>query len=253
VATTDAAGRFTIRTRLVHDNLVRGYVAADPARHIAAGASDLTPVVARAALSSFVAPATGVVNRWWRMDGRSAPGSLRTMLWVWNGSFWTSQSFGPAAADGTFTRWWKPTSTGTHRLRLELSGPFNSNLPIERQVSVAVRSLQTVPTYLDGRTGSTTGSIVRRSTQMSTFGHLRVRHGNGVVGPFVRQVVSIQARPVGAGAWRQVGTATTTSSGYFHARWLMPYTDDSEVRIAYTSPYETIRSTVLDQGVVDVR
>ncbi len=108
------------------------------------------------------------------------------------------------------------------------------------------------PTYLSGRTAPTTATVVRQGTKMSTYGHLSVVYNSGTTGPFAKQKVLVQIRPrsnPGAG-YSTVASAITSSTGYFYANWNIPY--DADVRVAYLSPYQYIRSSYRWLAFVDV-
>lgn len=109
------------------------------------------------------------------------------------------------------------------------------------------------PTYLSGRAAPTTATVARPGSKMSTYGHLSVVHNSGKTGPFAKQKVLVQIRPLnnpGAG-YRTVATATTSSTGYYYANWNIPY--DADVRVAYLTPYQYIRSSFRYLARVDVR
>lgn len=188
---------------------------------------------------------TAYVNEWWRLDGTVNPGKLWNKLLV-NGK--SSGSFGYSAANGTFTRWWKPTTPGTYTLRIQLG------TSTYREFNVTVKSKQTVPTYLDGTVTATNGGTVYRGSTMSSYGHLRVRQNSGKIGPFANQRVAVQVSSVENTAWRTVTTSgPTTSTGYFSVHWAMPYQHNTSVRFVYTSPYSTIKGASLARGTVVVQ
>ena len=54
---------------------------------------------------------------------------------------------------------------------------------------------------------------------------------------------------VGAG-YSTVATATTTRTGYYYANWNIPY--DADVRVAYLTPYQYIRSSFRYLALIDV-
>jgi hypothetical protein len=198
---------------------------------------------------------TAYVNEWWRLDGTVNPGRLWTDLEIQNGPGWKSLgSFGYSAADANFTRWWKPTRTGTYQLRIELGqAGVQPNGPQYRQFSVTVKSKQAVPTYLEGTVAATNGGAVYRGTTMSSYGHLKDRYSNGHIGAFAGQRIAIQVSSA-HNAWRTIATSgPTTSTGYFSVHWPMPFTEPTTVRYVYTSPYITIKSALLNLGVVDVK
>jgi hypothetical protein len=108
------------------------------------------------------------------------------------------------------------------------------------------------PTYLSGRTAPTNTTVARPGTKMSTYGHLSVVYNSGTTGPFAKQTVRVQIRPRSnpAAGYSTVATATTTSTGYFYANWNIPY--DADVRVAYLTPYQYIRSSYRYLALIDV-
>lgn len=204
----------------------------------------------------LVRSSTAYVNKWWRVDGTATPGNLWHELQIGPGE--SSGSFGYSASNGTFTRWWKPTRTGTFLLRVELGqAGVQPNGPQYRDFTVAVKSKQTVPTYLDGIVAPTSGGTVYRGTTMSSYGHLRARYSSGKIGPFAGQRVAIQRRSGSSGPWYTIATsAPTTSNGYFLMRWPAPSGGPVQspatapVRFLYLSPYETIKDATLDKGSI---
>jgi hypothetical protein len=224
------------------------------------GTSDTVEAVVHATAQSAVQvvrllrSSTAYVNEWWRLDGTVNPGRLWTDLQITNGPGWKSTgSFGYSAANATFTRWWKPTRTGTYKLRIQLGeSGVQPNGPQYREISVTVKSKQTVPTYLDGTVAPTNGGTVYRGTTMSSYGHLKARYSTGRIGPFAGQRITVQASHV-PGIWTTVATSGPTSAtGYFLVHWPMPFTEATTVRFVYTSPYVTIKSATLNLGFIDV-
>jgi hypothetical protein len=138
-------------------------------------------------------------------------------------------------------------------LRIELGqAGVQPNGPQYRQFSVTVKSKQAVPTYLEGTVAATNGGAVYRGTTMSSYGHLKDRYSNGHIGAFAGQRIAIQVSSA-HNAWRTIATSgPTTSTGYFSVHWPMPFTEPTTVRYVYTSPYITIKSALLNLGVVDV-
>jgi hypothetical protein len=253
-ATTDSAGRYKVLVPFTVNTTMRA-VTPDTSAY-RGSSSGLVTAYIRAGLVRLVNSSTGYVNVWWRISGLAYPGHLWTTLAYWNGSAWVdTQSFGYSAADGSFTRWWKPAAPGTFRLRISLSNSQVEGTPIVREKTVTVTSKQTQPTYLSGVVGPTSDPVPVVGSKMSTYGHLKVRYTTGAVGPLANQNVLVQARrlttPVGP--WDNVAGARTTSTGYYYTNWNVGYPEDLEVRVVYTSPYVTIKSAVLNLGVIDVR
>ncbi len=108
------------------------------------------------------------------------------------------------------------------------------------------------PTYLTGRAAPTNTTVARPGSKMSTYGHLSVVYNSGKTGSFAKQTVLVQIRPLsnpGLG-YHTVATAVTTSAGYYYANWNIPY--DADVRVAYLTPYQYIRSSFRYLARVDV-
>jgi hypothetical protein len=243
-ATTDAAGRyravvpFTINTTM--------YAASGQTAAYHGSVSGLVTAHIRASLIRLVNSSTAYVNQWWRIDGQAFPARMWTAI---------GNSFGYSAADGTFTRWWKPTTTGTFDIEITITTNQVDGVPIIRHKTVTVLSKQTQPTYLSAVVGPTSDPVPVIGSQMSTYGHLKVRYTNGTVGPFANQYISLEARQLTnpIGSWENLAGVKTTSTGYFYMNWNIGYADDLEIRVVYTSPYVTIKSALLTLGVVDVQ
>lgn len=119
------------------------------------------------------------------------------------------------------------------------------------------------PTWLDGVARPTAPTtMIRIDTRMSAFGHLRVLYGTGKVGPYAGQRVKVQlveaVEPEPSGpAYTTVGTATTTSTGYFFTNW-SPGAEyfrntDVSVRLVFSEAYTTVTPSVLELGVIHVQ
>lgn len=252
--TTGTNGRYRVGIPFTRTTTVRA-VAAATTTH-AGSQSRIVTSRRYASMPRLSASPAASVNQWWKVTGTAYPGKLWTDLWVWDGTAWRpTSSFGPSAADGTFARWWKPSAPGTFRLKLTVGsgGVALENTPLIRELTVRVTSLQTQPTYLDGHVGPTSAAVVTQGTRMSSYGHLRVRHTTGALGPLAGQAILIQVRPEPTAPWENRGSARTTSTGYLYTNWDMPFGHDVEVRYVYTSPYVTIKDTLLNLGTVHVQ
>lgn len=108
------------------------------------------------------------------------------------------------------------------------------------------------PTFLDGRAAVTDGSVVRPGVLMSTWGHTRIQYRTGRVGRLADQKALVQIRVNGGPDWDTVATVGPTSeeTGYFIAHWHLdvPKRATVEVRTAYLSPFESVRSSWLYRG-----
>ena len=199
---------------------------------------------------SIQAPATGYVNQWLRFDAKTTPGDQWSDLLKPHGSGWvTTGSFGYTTPAGQLTRWWKPAAPGTYTLRL-WAGALNFDY---EELTIAVTSKQTIPTYLDGTVGSTSGGTVYRGTQMTAQGHLKVRYSNGTIGPFANQRVRLAARPAGNVNWStDLGTVTTNANGYFLRHFAMPYKTNTDIRFLYFSPHVTIKTSGIVKSNIKV-
>ena len=212
------------------------------------GAATSGKATARKALlmSSLTAASTAYVNAYWKVSGSAFPGKLWTTLDFWNGSAWQpTQSFGLTAADGSYARYWKPTRTGTFRLRVTVSGEPLDNSPWSREVSVTVRQLPQQPTYLDGVVAPTAGPPVKFQTMMSIYGHLRIRRTDGTLGPLANEAVEVLAKRPADATWSSVGGSRTTSSGYYYTNWWVPFQagDTFSVMVRYTTALPRAAST----------
>jgi hypothetical protein len=204
-----------------------------------------------ASLSPLTASPVAYIGRWWRVAGTAFPARLTTSLDLWAGSQWVSTlSIGQPAADGTFTRWWKPTAAGSYRLRIQFgTDPRIVNTPLFRELTVTVRPR---PTTITGTAGPTVATVIRRGAKMSTYGHLSVMYTTGKTGPFAGQQIVVQVRPRSnpSAGYSTIATATTTSTGYYYANWNV--IQDVDVRVAFLSPYQSIASSYRWLRVVDV-
>lgn len=188
---------------------------------------------------------TAYVNEFWRVDADTLPWTLwndlqkpTTAGWVTTGSFGYSNSL------TEMTRWWKPVSTGTYNLRLQLGkSGYQSNGPMYKSLQVTVKSKQTIPTYVDATVKVVNGGTVYADTPMTAYGHLKVRYSNGTIGPFANQRILIQGRAHGDTAWYwNLGSVTTDSNGYFVRHWELGTHQDTDIRFLYLSPHVTIKN-----------
>jgi len=197
--------------------------------------------------------ASGVV-RYWTYQGVQAPSPGRTVV-----IRTPNRSLSP-------TSWVAGTALAT--TKTDAQGRFSVSLPVGvTQYVIAdvpgtttlgyvftpnVKAVVYQPTSLSGRVAPTTATVVRPGTKMSTYGHLSVTYTTGRTGPFPTQQVLVQARPranPGAG-YGTVASAITSRTGYYYANWTARY--DADVRVAYLSPYQNIRSSYRWLALVDV-
>ena len=198
---------------------------------------------------------TAYVNEFWRVDGTTLPWTLWNDLQKPTTAGWvTTGSFGYSNALGQITRWWKPVSTGTYNLRVQLGkNGYQTNGPLYESVQVTVKSKQTIPTYVDATVKPTNGGTVYADTPMTAYGHLKVRYSNGTIGPFANQRVLVQARAHGETAWsRDLGAVTTDSNGYFLKHFEMGTNVDTDIRFLYLSPYVTIKNGSIIKSNIQV-
>lgn len=249
-AYADAAGRY--RFRLAISAPVTFWVKTyDNATYGAARSSNVTARVL-ASLSPLSASSRAYIGRWWGVSGTALPATnkMNTTLFRWDGTQWVStNSYGPPGANGAFSRWWKPTTAGSYRMRVELSGQGPDNTPLSREIGVTVTAR---PTYLTGTADATNATVIRPGTKMSTFGHLTAMYTTGATGAFAGQQVVIQTRPRGQTTvpYTTVATATTTSTGYYYANWTAR--SDVDVRAAFVSPYQSVGSVFHYIRAIDV-
>jgi hypothetical protein len=249
-ARTDTTGRYRFQLSISAPVLFR--VEVGRSADYGAAVSDTVTARVLASLSPLTASARGYIGVWWRVSAKAFPTTVFTNLQRWDGASWIStQSFGSPAADGSFTRWWKPDTAGTYRLRIELAGTGPDNLPIDREVSPVTVTAR--PATITGSAGPTSATVIRPGTKMSTYGHLTAMYTTGVTGPFAGQKVVVQTRPHGQTSvpYSTVATATTTSTGYYYANWFAR--SDVDVRVAFISPYQSVGSAFRWLRVVDVR
>ena len=248
-ARTDANGRYRFQVAISAPVSLRAEVDPD-ADH---GGSSSSVVTARvlAQLSPVTASDRGYVGVWWRVTGKAFPTSLVTFVEMLDGTQWNPIWFGGMAADGSFTRWWKPATAGTFRLRVELRGTGADNLPIAREVRPVTVTAR--PAYLTGVAGATSATVIRPGTRMSTFGHLSAMYTTGRAGAFAGQKVLVQTRPRGQTSlpYTTVATATTSNTGYYYVNWTVQ--KDVDVRVAFISPYTSVGSAFTYVRAVDVR
>jgi hypothetical protein len=176
------------------------------------------------AMSYLTAAPIAYVNTFWKVSGTAFPGKLFTSLEYWNGTAWEStQSFGSTAANGSYARYWKPTRTGTFRVRATVSGDRLDNSPWRREISVTVKQLPQQPTYLNGTIAPTAGPPMKYLTKMSSFGFLKLRKADGTIGPLANGYVEVLAKRPADSAWTSVGGSATASNGYFYNNWWVPF------------------------------
>ena len=245
----DAQGRYRFQLTISAPSDFR--VDVDPTTTHAVAQSETLRARLLAQLSPLTASNRAYVGVWWRVSGRVFPTAVFTYLRLYDGVTWSwTQSFGPPAADGTFARYWKPTTTGTYGLMVDVSGSGPDNLPIQRYVGPVVVTAR--PTTLTGTAGATNATVIRPGTKMSTFGRLSAMYTTGATGPFASRQVLVQTRPRGRIAipYSTVATATTTSTGYYYTNWTAR--QDVDVRVAFLSPYQSVGSAFRYVRAVDV-
>ncbi len=248
-ATTDSTGRYRVMIAITAP--VTFLATVDPTTAYGEARTGEVTANVLASLSPLTAASVAYIGRWWRVSGTAFPVRLYTHLLLWSGSEWVSTtSVGQPAADGSFTRWWKPTTAGSYRLRVVFgTDPRIVNTPLFRELTVTVRAR---PTTITGTADPTVATVVRTGTKMSTYGHLSVMYTTGKTGPFAGQQVVVQIRPrcnTDAG-YSTIATVTTTSTGYYYANWNV--IQDVDVRVAFLSPYQSIASSYRWLRVVDV-
>jgi hypothetical protein len=222
-AKTDSTGRYRATVAFTQ-NTTLSAIAPATASYGPAYWADYVTAHKLLAMSYLTAAPIAYVNTFWKVSGTAFPGRLFTSLEFWNGTAWEStQSFGFTAANGSYARYWKPTRTGTFRVRATVSGDRLDNSPWRREISVTVKQLPQQPTYLSGTIAPTAGPQVKYQTKMSNFGFLRIRKADGTIGPLVNGSVQVLAKRPADSAWTPVGGSTTTSSGYFYNNWYVPF------------------------------
>jgi len=200
--------------------------------------------------------ASGVV-RYWTYQGVQAPSPGRTVVIRTPDTTVNGRDWFPGTALATTTT----DAEGRYSVTLPIGStqyviadvPGTTTLgyvftPFVSPVLAAVYH----PTYITGRAAPTTATVIRPGTKMSTYGHLSVVRNDGSTGPFAKQKVVVQLRPrsnPGAG-YSTVASATTTSTGYYYTNWTAQY--DADVRVAYLSPYQYIKSSYRWLALVDV-
>ncbi|WP_432944050.1 hypothetical protein ACQPXM_01810 [Kribbella sp. CA-253562] len=234
-AKTDATGRFRTTAAFTQNTTLRAYTAASG--NYVEQVTEYRTAHKLIAMSYLSALPTAYVNGWWKVSGSAYPGKLHADLQVFNGTAWvTTPSYGPIPANGVYSRYWMPTKAGTYRLRVWVHGERVDNSP-SREVSVKVTALPKAPTYIVGAVvAPTAGLPIHRDSTMSTYGTLKYRRADGSLGPVGNQVVEVHARPVGQTAWSRVGTARTTTSGYFFTRWGVPFQIGQSFQVMLTYP-----------------
>jgi hypothetical protein len=195
--------------------------------------------------------AVGTV-RYWTAGGDLAPSPGRTVyvrskppLEHWSG--------------GTLLATTTTDAYGRYSVRLPITSPTWVHIEIPSTPTLGwflTKGDETYmyhPTFLTGTAAPTTSTTITYGTTMSTYGHLRVTHDDGSIGPLPGQKVLVQTRPKSnpTGPYGTVATATTTSTGYYYANWKA--TVDADVRVAYLSPYKTITSAYHWIRSVDVQ
>jgi hypothetical protein len=197
--------------------------------------------------------ATGVV-RYWTYQGVQAPSPGRTVMIrtpdrMLSPTSWVAGTVLATTKTDSQGRYSVPLPIGvTQNVIADVPGTTTLGYVFTGQVKAVVYQ----PTFLTGRVAPTTATVVRPGTKMSTYGHLSVTYTTGRTGPFPTQQVLVQARPranPGAG-YSTVASAITSRTGYFYANWTARY--DADVRVAYLSPYQNIRSSYRWLALVDV-
>jgi hypothetical protein len=222
-AKTDSTGRYRVTVAFTQ-NTTLGAVAPATAGYAPASSPNYVTAHKLLAMSYLTAAPIAYVNAFWKVTGSAFPGKLFTSLEYWNGTAWeTTQSFGYTAANGSYARYWKPTRTGTFRVRATVSGDRLDNSPWRREISVTVKQLPQQPTYVSATIAPTAGPPVKYQTKMSSFGYLKIRKADGTLGPLANGYVEVLAKRPADSAWTPVGGSTTTSSGYFYNNWYVPF------------------------------
>ncbi|HET6299639.1 MAG TPA: hypothetical protein VFG33_40110 [Kribbella sp.] len=138
-AKSDSSGRYRATVAFTQTTTLRAIVP---------GAGDQYPVYSGfvtahklLAMSYLSAASTGQVNKLWKVSGTAFPGKLWTALEIWTGTAWVpAGSASYTLANGSYSRYWKPSRTGTFRLRVVVSGPRLDNSPWNREVTVTVKA-----------------------------------------------------------------------------------------------------------------
>jgi hypothetical protein len=114
---TDSAGRFRVGLAVWRRTTLSAR--AVPLTWYAGSDSTKVTTSVRIGVQRVTAPSAVRLGSWWTLTGQAFPGRLSTSLDYWNGKAWVwTGSTGVTGTDGWFKRGWKPTRTGTFRLRL---------------------------------------------------------------------------------------------------------------------------------------
>ncbi len=121
--------------------------------------------------SRLVAATTSYAGLWWRVDG-TVQDSARVPAHLYvqrpDGTWQSTGSFGLVADDGTLTRWWRPASPGSYKLKV-----FFGGIEASRVLDLTVKPR---PTTITGTANPTTATVIRPGTKMSTYGHLKAMY-----------------------------------------------------------------------------
>jgi hypothetical protein len=228
----------------------------DPVDYVVRRASTVTLAVTPA--SAPARPVASGVVKYWTFEGLTAPSPGRTVVIRKPDRMLSPTSW--VAGDALATT--KTDAQGRYSVSLPIGVtqyviadvPATTTLGyVFTPFAAPVKAVVYQPTSLTGRAAPTTATVVRPGTKMSTYGHLSVVYTTGRTGPFAKQTVLIQTRPRAnpAAGYSTVASAVTTSTGYYYANWTARY--DADVRVAYVSPYQYIRSSYRWLALLDVR
>jgi hypothetical protein len=193
---------------------------------------------------------TGTV-KYWTYQGVLAPSPGRT---VWIRQPGWSYPFQPGAVIATITT----DATGRFAVTLPIRTNQQVVADVPRTTTLGLTFTDPVqttvyqPTSITGYAAPTTATVIRRGTRMSTYGHLSVVYTTGKTGPFANQRAVVQTRPRSnpSAPYTTVASDVTKPSGYYYANWYASI--DVDVRVAFISPYQSIRSSYRWLRVVDV-
>jgi hypothetical protein len=138
-ATTDATGRFRLSVLFTQNSAIRAEAAPVGDYREISSSNHWQPVHKLLAMSYLTYAPTARVNTGWTVSGTIVPGRLWSSLQIWDGKTWRgSGSANYVAANGTYQRYWKPTTAGTYRLRVVATGPLLDNSPWSRELTLKV-------------------------------------------------------------------------------------------------------------------
>ena len=243
-AKTDATGRFKITVAFTQNTTLRAYTAASG--NYVPAYTDWKTAHKLLAMSYLTALPVAYVNAWWKVSGTAYPGKLHADLQLWNGSAWVyTSSYGPIAANGSYSRYWKPTRAGVFRLRVVVRGERLDNTPWSRELTLTVKQLPQQPSSLTGTIAPTAGPPVKFNTKMSSFGFLKARQSNGTYAGLANELVQVLAKRPTDSTWTVVGGSRTTSSGYFYNNWYVPFAPGESFTavLSYTTALPRVASS----------